>query len=78
MPGTEPHALKMSPMDMISGNQAASGLPPLADYSPGTCPNNRDLRTIPLGAGTRNLEPAYNFPANRIAHQLIAETLVRT
>src|SRR5947209_19124154 len=30
------------------------------------------------GAGTRNGEPLYAFPANRIVHHLIAETPVRT
>jgi CO/xanthine dehydrogenase Mo-binding subunit len=32
----------------------------------------------PPGAGTRNGEPLYNFPAKRIVHHLIAETPVRT
>ena len=32
----------------------------------------------PPGAGTRNGEPLYAFPAKRIAHHLIAETPVRT
>ena len=32
----------------------------------------------PPGAGTRNGEPLYDFPANRIVHHLIAETPVRT
>jgi len=32
----------------------------------------------PPGAGTRNGEPLYDFPAKRIVHHLIAETPVRT
>src|SRR5947209_14260442 len=32
----------------------------------------------PPGAGTRNGEPLYAFPAKRILHHLIAETPVRT
>jgi CO/xanthine dehydrogenase Mo-binding subunit len=32
----------------------------------------------PPGAGTRNGEPLYDFPAKRIIHHLIAETPVRT
>jgi nicotinate dehydrogenase subunit B len=32
----------------------------------------------PPGAGTRNAEPLYDFPAKRILHHLIAETPVRT
>src|SRR5207245_2833018 len=32
----------------------------------------------PPGAGTRNGEPLYDFPAKRIHHHLIAETPVRT
>jgi nicotinate dehydrogenase subunit B len=32
----------------------------------------------PPGAGTRNAEPLYDFPAKRIVHHLIAETPVRT
>jgi CO/xanthine dehydrogenase Mo-binding subunit len=32
----------------------------------------------PPGAGTRNGEPLYGFPAKRIVHHLIAETPVRT
>jgi nicotinate dehydrogenase subunit B len=32
----------------------------------------------PPGAGTRNAEPLYDFPARRIVHHLIAETPVRT
>jgi CO/xanthine dehydrogenase Mo-binding subunit len=32
----------------------------------------------PPGAGTRNGEPLYEFPAKRIVHHLIAETPVRT
>ena len=32
----------------------------------------------PPGAGTRNGEPLYDFPAKRIGHHLIAETPVRT
>ncbi len=32
----------------------------------------------PPGAGTRNGEPLYDFPAKRILHHLIAETPVRT
>src|SRR5205823_7685215 len=32
----------------------------------------------PPGAGTRNGEPLYAFPAKRIVHHLIAETPVRT
>jgi len=32
----------------------------------------------PPGAGTRNGEPLYDFPAQRIVHHLIAETPVRT
>src|SRR5436190_5596455 len=32
----------------------------------------------PPGAGTRNAEPLYAFPAKRIVHHLIAETPVRT
>jgi CO/xanthine dehydrogenase Mo-binding subunit len=32
----------------------------------------------PPGAGTRNSEPLYDFPAKRIVHHLIAETPVRT
>jgi CO/xanthine dehydrogenase Mo-binding subunit len=32
----------------------------------------------PPGAGARNGEPLYNFPAKRIVHHLIAETPVRT
>jgi nicotinate dehydrogenase subunit B len=34
--------------------------------------------TFPPGAGTRNGEPLYDFPAKRIVHHLIAETPVRT
>jgi nicotinate dehydrogenase subunit B len=34
--------------------------------------------TYPPGAGTRNGEPLYDFPAKRIVHHLIAETPVRT
>ncbi len=41
--------------------------PPPAAESPG-----------PPGAGTRNGEPLYDFPAKRIVHHLIAETPVRT
>ncbi len=41
--------------------------PPPAAESPG-----------PPGAGTRNAEPLYDFPAKRIVHHLIAETPVRT
>ena len=32
----------------------------------------------PPGAGTRNGEPLYDFPAKRIVHHLVAETPVRT
>ena len=35
-------------------------------------------RRSPPGAGTRNGEPLYAFPAKRIVHHLIAETPVRT
>ena len=41
--------------------------PPPANEAPG-----------PPGAGTRNGEPLYAFPAKRILHHLIAETPVRT
>jgi nicotinate dehydrogenase subunit B len=34
--------------------------------------------SYPPGAGTRNGEPLYDFPAKRILHHLIAETPVRT
>src|SRR5215469_5812224 len=34
--------------------------------------------SYPPGAGTRNGEPLYDFPAKRIVHHLIAETPVRT
>jgi nicotinate dehydrogenase subunit B len=34
--------------------------------------------SAPPGAGTRNGEPLYDFPAKRILHHLIAETPVRT
>jgi CO/xanthine dehydrogenase Mo-binding subunit len=34
--------------------------------------------SAPPGAGTRNGEPLYDFPAKRIHHHLIAETPVRT
>jgi CO/xanthine dehydrogenase Mo-binding subunit len=34
--------------------------------------------SFPPGAGTRNGEPLYDFPAKRIFHHLIAETPVRT
>jgi nicotinate dehydrogenase subunit B len=33
---------------------------------------------FPPGAGTRNGEPLYDFPAKRIVHHLVAETPVRT
>jgi CO/xanthine dehydrogenase Mo-binding subunit len=34
--------------------------------------------SLPPGAGTRNGEPLYDFPAKRIVHHLIPETPVRT
>ena len=36
------------------------------------------VSAYPPGAGTRNGEPLYDFPAKRIVHHLIAETPVRT
>ena len=50
---------------------------------PRRCPTRRRRRprpnsSNPPGAGTRNGEPLYAFPAKRIVHHLIPETPVRT
>jgi nicotinate dehydrogenase subunit B len=51
---------------------AAEALPDPPPAPPPTESSN------PPGAGTRNGEPLYDFPAKRIHHHLIAETPVRT
>ena len=51
---------------------AAEALPDPPPAPPATESSN------PPGAGTRNGEPIYGFPAKRIVHHLIAETPVRT
>src|SRR5229473_5349756 len=51
---------------------AAEALPDPPPAPPATESSN------PPGAGTRNGEPLYDFPAKRIVHHLIAETPVRT
>src|SRR5262249_18590600 len=57
---------------------AGGNLPP-AGALPAPPPPPPAVEAVgPPGAGTRNGEPLYAFPAKRILHHLIAETPVRT